>query len=529
MRGHMLEVELLTLDPKIFENIQDFFTKFKDLLSQLKACGVDKSKEEKQMVLTILSKLHPKLSVLISTFHTVRFTSGATWKMPSLEDFIESLTQEQTKLINMGTIKGPRVHALTMHDGSHKYHKSKDKYKRKSHAHMKKEGYTKPFTNASRSKGEKGRKGEKCTYCHKGFHLEYACMQKQIDMMCQILQKNNLGDRIPEGAKKKKLEDLNSRKDNSSHALIAINSSPDAWIIDSGASHHMDTSEEVYSSLDACKGPPILMGENSSIEFTGKGRIELTNGSFENMLHVPKLSVNLLSVYQMMNSDTGKKFIFTPNSMDIYDMKTNSRVATGEVNHQSRLYTFSEFIEPDFSLLLTHDDESSRIWHERFGHLNFRYMQQLSKHRLVDGLPDILFSKGVCEGCVLGKHPQEKFVKGKSQRASAPLYLIHSDLMGPFLHPSIRKVRFVLIFVDDFSRFTWIYFLRKNSEVFQHLKDFKDLVETQSGKKIKVLRNDNGGEYVNHEIHNLFHEVGIQLQHTVPYTPQQNRVFEWKN
>jgi transposase InsO family protein len=210
-------------------------------------------------------------------------------------------------------------------------------------------------------------------------------------------------------------------------------------------------------------------------------------------------------------------------------MQTNSRVATGEVNHQSRLYTFSEFIEPDSALLLTHADESSRIWHERFGHLNFRYMQQLSKHRLVDGLPDIHFSKGVCEGCVLGKHPQEKFDKGKSQRASAPLDLIHSDLMGPFPHPSINKARFVLIFVDDFSRFTWIYFLRQKSEVFQHLKDFKALVETQSGKKIKVLRTDNGGEYVNHEIHNLFHEAGIQLQHTVPYTPQQNGVVEQKN
>ena len=71
------------------------------------------------MVLTILSKLGPEFSVFISTFHTIRFASRATWKMPSLEDFIESLTQEQTKLINMGAIKGPRKHALTMHDGIH--------------------------------------------------------------------------------------------------------------------------------------------------------------------------------------------------------------------------------------------------------------------------------------------------------------------------------------------------------------------------------------------------------------------------
>jgi hypothetical protein len=104
-------------------------------------------------------------------------------------------------------------------------------------------------------------KGEKCTYHHKGFHSESACMQKQIDLMSQIIQQNNLGDHIPEGAKKKKKpKDLNSKKDNSSHALIAINSSLNAWIVDSGASHHMAASKAVYSSLDACKGPSYSHG-----------------------------------------------------------------------------------------------------------------------------------------------------------------------------------------------------------------------------------------------------------------------------
>jgi hypothetical protein len=124
--------------------------------------------------------------------------------MPSLEEFIKSLTQEQTKLINMGKIKGPKAHALTMQDGSHKYHKSKDKYKRKDHANLKKEGCSKPFTNASRSKGGNKRKGEKCTYYHKGFHPESTCMLKKIDLMNQILQQKNHGNHIPEGAKKKK-------------------------------------------------------------------------------------------------------------------------------------------------------------------------------------------------------------------------------------------------------------------------------------------------------------------------------------
>jgi hypothetical protein len=97
---------------------------------------------------------------------------------------------------------------------------------------------------------------------------------------------------------------------------------------------------------------------------------------------------------------------------------------------------------------------------------------------MVKGLPDIHFSEGVCEGCILGKNPEENFEKGKPKRASSSLEPIDSDLMGPFPHPSINKARSFLTFIDDYSRYTWVYFFRKNSKVFEHLKDFKALVET---------------------------------------------------
>jgi hypothetical protein len=112
---------------------------------------------------------------------------------------------------------------------------------------------------------------------------------------------------------------------------------------------------------------------------------------------------------------------------------------------------------------------------------------------MVKSLPNIHFSKGICQGCVLGKHPQEKFEKGKARRSYSPLELIHSDLMGPFPHPSISKARYVLTFIDDFSQYTWKYFLRQKSEVFEHLKDFKAHAKTQSRRKIKILCTDNGG------------------------------------
>jgi transposase InsO family protein len=148
---------------------------------------------------------------------------------------------------------------------------------------------------------------------------------------------------------------------------------------------------------------------------------------------------------------------------------------------------------------------------------------------MVKILPDIHFSEGFCEGCILGKHREEKFEHGKERRATSSLELIHSDIMGPFPHPSIKKSRYVLTFNDDYSSYTRVYFLRKNSEVFEHLKDFKALVETQTTKKINILHTDNGGEYINEDVQNFCREVGIQLHHTVPYTPQQNGVTGRKN
>jgi hypothetical protein len=105
-------------------------------------------------------------------------------------------------------------------------------------------------------------------------------------------------------------------------------------------------------------------------------------------------------------------------------------------------------------------------------------MQQLNKQGMVKGLPNIHFSEGVFQGCILGKHPQKKFEKGEAWWASSPLELVHSDLMGHFPNPSINKVRYILTFIDDYSRHTWVYFLKYKSEVSEHLKYFKVHAET---------------------------------------------------
>ena len=115
----------------------------------------------------------------------------------------------------------------------------------------------------------------------------------------------------------------------------------------------------------------------------------------------------------------------------------------------------------------------------------------MSKMALV--LPSISSTKGVCEGCVLGKHHKEMFGKGKAWHAKECLQLIHNDICGPLEVPSLSHTVYFLTFIDDFSRKSWVYFLKNKSAVFSIFQIFKYLVENESGKKIKTLRSDNGG------------------------------------
>jgi hypothetical protein len=103
--------------------------------------------------------------------------------------------------------------------------------------------------------------------------------------------------------------------------------------LDSSASHHIETTKDVFSFLTASTSPPILMGDDTPIEVTRQGKAKIQHGIFENVLHVPKLSMNLLSIYQISHSGTGKMVEFTLDFVTIYGMHNNSKIVVGEVNH----------------------------------------------------------------------------------------------------------------------------------------------------------------------------------------------------
>ena len=107
------------------------------------------------------------------------------------------------------------------------------------------------------------------------------------------------------------------------------------------------------------------------------------------------------------------------------------------------------------------------LWHLRFGHLNFRGLNLLHRKDMVKGLPLIEKPNNLCEGCILGKQHKESFPVGKSIRAKAPLEIVHSALCGPMQMPSLASSHYVLTFIDDYTRKTWVYFLKQKIEVFE--------------------------------------------------------------
>nr|GEV42218.1 retrovirus-related Pol polyprotein from transposon TNT 1-94 [Tanacetum cinerariifolium] len=170
------------------------------------------------------------------------------------------------------------------------------------------------------------------------------------------------------------------------------------------------------------------------------------------------------------------------------------------------------------------------LWHRRLSHLNFDTINLLSKNDIVVGLPKLKLVKDhLCSSCELGKAKRKSFHIKISPSSKRQLQLLHMELCGPKRVESINGKRYVLVIIDDYSRYTWTHFFRSKDETPEVLIDFLILVQRGLQAQVRIVRTDKGTEFLNQPLHAYFAAEGIHHQTSVARTPERNGIVERRN
>lgn len=206
--------------------------------------------------------------------------------------------------------------------------------------------------------------------------------------------------------------------------------------------------------------------------------------------HVPGLKKNLASVSQITDSE--RYVLFGPNDVQILS----------NVKHIAANVLFTGKRKESLYVLSASDahNESATLWHARLGHVSYQLLQMISTKKLLDDVPVFkeIHYDIVCLGCQYEKSLRLPFPNSEN-RAFTVLQLIHSDLMGLTRTPSCTSLHYMIVMVDDFTRFSWVYFLEHKSEAFSKFVQFKQNVEKEFGVSVKCLRTYNGGAFLSNQ------------------------------
>jgi hypothetical protein len=296
----------------------------------------------------------------------------------------------------------------------------------------------------------------------------------------------------------------NKSKEEGGDAYLASSSTHadhEAWLVESGASFHMTPHREWFYEYERYDG-----GNDSTAKIIGRGRVKsrLIYGrirTLPSVMHIPGLARNLISMRKM--DDVWVKTIFEKETCRMVQgaMVLLRGVRFGTLyNLKGRTISdgCNSSIVPDIGVeeerTPTVSGEKVMLWHQRLGHIGEKGLLLLHGKGMVEGMSNYSLYFDFYDDCLYGKHDRVRFPSGAT-RAERILQLVHSDVFGPVSVPSLGESVYYVSFINDFSRKTWIYFLRKKSKVFDRFKEFKALVENQTEKIIKVLRIDNSGEF----------------------------------
>ncbi|GJY00566.1 putative ribonuclease H-like domain-containing protein [Tanacetum coccineum] len=310
----------------------------------------------------------------------------------------------------------------------------------------------------------------------------------------------------------------------------------DHAVVDSGCSSHMTGNKAYLSDYEDYNGGFVAFGSDpKGGKITGKGKIRTANLDFDDVYFVDELKFNLFSVSQMC--DKKNSVLFTDTECLIlspsFKLLDENQVVL-RAPRQNGVYSLDlKNIVPSGGITCLYANattDESKLWHRRLGHVNFKNINKLVKGHLVRGLPSKVFvNDHTCVACKKGKQHKAS-CKAKLERTiRKPLELLHMDLFGPVSVESINKKKYCLVVTDDFSRFSWVFFLATKDETNEILYKFITGLENQLNHKVKIIRSDHGTEFKNHAMNEFCAKKGIKREFSVARTPQQNGVAERKN
>nr|GEY67497.1 retrovirus-related Pol polyprotein from transposon TNT 1-94 [Tanacetum cinerariifolium] len=269
--------------------------------------------------------------------------------------------------------------------------------------------------------------------------------------------------------------------------------------------------------------PSKTSREEKQVPNTVSGNILITRVYF-----VEGLGHNLFSVGQFYDSDL--EVAFRKNACFVKNLEG---VDLLKGDRLTNLYTINlhEMASASPICLMTHASSTkSWLWHQRLSHLNFNTINDLARHDLVAGLPKFKYHKEhLCPSCEQGKSKRASHPPKPVPNSRQRLHLLHMDLCGPMRIASINEKRYVLVIVDDYSRYTWVHFLRSKDEAPEVIIKFLKRISVLLQSSVIIIRIDNDTEFKNQVLKEYFNTVGISHQMSSVRTPQQNRVVERRN
>lgn len=370
-----------------------------------------------------------------------------------------------------------------------------------------------------------------CFRCGKPGHIKRNCRVKMSD---KIGQRNGKAHKASARTAMKKVEDVGLPAHVSANTWADQNQT---WIVDSGATSHMCNDKSVFDRLKTLECPlKITLGDGRGVEATQQGNVQLVmqvgrksiSCTLHDVLWVPDLSFNLFSISKA--SEKGASATFIGEKCSILGRNKNVVAVARRINGLYHLDHVKRTSRAMVSKKEGNSDLDYQKWHRRLGHLGVGGMTEMIRKEMVLGL-DLkkVDSDEGCEPCIQGKIHRSPFPKQSKRRTSEKLELVHSDVCGKMGAISLSGGNYFLTFIDDFTRYVWVYILKQKSEVFSIFKIWKNMVEKQSECHVKSLRTDNGGEFTSNDFEKYLSKEGIRHELTIPHTPEQNGVAERMN